>query len=129
MSEHTPTELAGIAKRWEADAYTVPLHVGWMAEQAWKDAVALANAYLAHIAATEAEAAERAKLIDEAWLCSLGFREERGWDGLKRGPLRRIKQREDMVWWGYNQQIFAQGPVTRGQLLDLMSALGITNLV
>lgn len=56
--------------QWDLDAYRE------FYERDVNALLPLANSYLAVQAAREAEAAERAKAIDEAWLLSIGFESE-----------------------------------------------------
>jgi hypothetical protein len=102
---HTPNIVDNIA-RWYA-----------IEEPAKK----LAEAYLKRLAADEAEAAERAKPIDEEWLTSIRARKKaiNRWkiEGVNLwiiGPDRQWTVKID----GYHVIFF-----TRGQLLDLIRAL------
>lgn len=72
------------------------------------------------IARHDAEQAERAKPIDEEWLRSIGMQNRGQWRGAKVGSFDVIWSiREGVSIWGS----FAPEITTRGQLLDLLSAL------
>lgn len=99
-----------------------PAH--WPIEQLyWDDAVILARAYLADLAAREAEERERAIPIDEEWLLSLGFEYVRSHIGPEYGDDMQLDR---LAIWDFNGECWLMTEsdwfemTTRGQILDLM---------
>lgn len=74
------------------------------------------------LARREAEAAERSKPITEEWLRSIGF--------MEGGPWLQAKLNGICLWWSLRERalsisaVHASSITTRGQLLDLLHALG-----
>jgi hypothetical protein len=99
------------------------------------DERAIAKAYLARVDADEAERAEREKPIDEDWLLSIGFELSR--EGLpfhleiegffKRSPANLVPPGK--TYWDWKLEPPASNLLGvfdgRGQLLDLLRALGV----
>ena len=93
------------------------------------DAILVAKAYLDRLAANEAAAVERAKPLDEKWLRSVGFTGP--WSGCESDEVatEAIYGGGYLSWSpmrGCRLCDLHLGITTRGQLLDLLSALGVS---
>lgn len=131
MSEPTQAEINAAAERYRANQYDR----GKEGAAQWcVDGDLLINAYLAHLAAAEAAEAERAKPIDAEWLRGLGFVP---YPGEKshclsfEDPGTTSLDYIEIYETGYTvigRRGVGVGPFNRrGQLLDLLSAMGIEN--
>jgi len=93
------------------------------------DGELVARAYLADLAAREAEERERALPIDEEWLQSLGFEYIPSHMGPEYGYDMQLDQLEI---WDFNGQCWLMidadwfEMTTRGHILDLMRVTGTT---
>ena len=127
-------ELKAAAKRysdWRDGDLSGNDRAAYYEDQYTTDADALCDWAASHIAADEAERAEREKPIDEEWLRSLSGGE---WNWcFSRGAmsLRVWRSRNFASGWGWSISDKDDGyedvhPLsTRGQLLDLLRALGV----
>jgi len=133
----TGEELKAVAermKRWDAGERPSSIypHAEDTLRAADNDAWDLARAYVRRMNADEAELAEREKPIDEEWLRSLTCGEWLDEDGLwyveDEDSIGRIVEYFDgpPCWYILGERIWRDAEPTRGQLLDLLRALGVT---
>ena len=112
-------ELKAAAEEWRVSRTYHPFQLDAPIETI-KAMRVLADAMLARLAADEAERAEREKAIDEEWFATIQ-QKKCGFEVLRtnRGLLQLWMFAGDATTW------ISLPPMTRGQLLDLLRALGI----